>query len=290
MMPCSMPYQMPVAVIGRAHRRVHLRKGAEPLVAFGRGHGQMMRRRLAGRDVLVVAQILDLLLGRDVQDVDALSRLAREIDQPLGRHQRRGLVAPHRMRARIALDAERLALVEAVFILGMERGAATDHLEYPPQALVVLDQQRAGGGADEYFHAGATWRAFQFRQILNVLAGAADEERKIAMHAVTAALHLVGEGGFRDGQRIGVRHLEHRGDPAHHGTARSGFKIFLMRLARLAEMHLRIHHAGQDVQALAVDRLGGGRLPQPADRGDPAIGNADVADALAVLIDHGAGF
>ena len=31
-------------------------------------------------------------------------------------------------------------------------------------------------------------------------------------------------------------------------------------------------------------------LTQPADRGDPAIGDADVADALAVLIDHGAGF
>ena len=36
-------------------------------------------------------------------------------------------------------------------------------------------------------------RAFQLRQILDVLAGAADEEREIAMHAVTAALHLVGE-------------------------------------------------------------------------------------------------
>ena len=110
------------------------------------------------------------------------------------------------------------------------------------------------------------------------------------MHAVTAALHLVGEGLLGDGQRIGVRHFEHGRDAAHHGAARSGFKIFLMRLARLAEMHLRIHHAGQDVQALAVDRLGGGGLPEPADRGDPAIGDADVADALAVLIDHGAGF
>ena len=123
----------------------------------------MMRRRLTGRDVLVVAQIHNLLLGRDVQDVDAFSGLARQIDQPLCRDQRRGLVAPHRMRTRVALDAERLALVEAVFVLGMEGGAAADHLENTAQALVVLDQQRAGGGADEHLDAGAAFGALQLR-------------------------------------------------------------------------------------------------------------------------------
>ena len=135
----------------------------------------------------MVAQIFDLLLGRDVQHVDAFSGLAREIDQPLRRHQRRGLVAPDRMRARVALDAERLALVEAVFVLGVERGAAADHLEDATQAFVVLDQQRAGGGADEHLDAGAARRALQLGEISHVLAGAADEECKIAMHAVTAA-------------------------------------------------------------------------------------------------------
>ena len=89
---------------------------------------------------------------------------------------------------------------------------------------------------------------------------------------------------------IGVRHFEHGGNPAHDSTARSGFKIFLLRLAGLAEMHLRVDHAGQDMQTLAVDRLGGGSLSEPADRSDAATGNADVADALTVLIDDGAGF
>ena len=63
-----------------------------------------------------------------------------------------------------------------------------------------------------------------------------------------------------------------------------------MGQARLAEMHLGIHHAGQDVQALAVDHLAGRRLRQRTDRGDAAIDDADIAHALAVLIDHGAGF
>ena len=172
----------------------------------------------------------------------------------------------------------------------MKGGAAADHLKDPSQAFVVLDQQRAGGGADEHLDAGATRCAFKLRQILNVLARAADKERKIAMHAMVAGLDLGGERLLGDRKRIGVRHLEHRGDAAHHGAARAGLEIFLLRQPRLAEMNLRVHHAGQDMQALAVDRLGGGGLPEPADRGDPAIGNADVADALAVLIDHGAGF
>ncbi len=81
-----------------------------------------------------------------------------------------------------------------------------------------------------------------------------------------------------------------RGDAAHHGAARPRLEIFLVGQARLAEMHLGVDHAGQDVQAPAVDRLAGGGLPEVADRRDPAIGDADVADTLAVLVDHGAGF
>ena len=88
----------------------------------------------------MVAQELDLLFGGDMQHVDALAGLVRELYQPLGRQQRRGLVAPDRMRARIALDALAFAVVEAVFVLGMKRGAALYHLKDPAQAFVILDQ------------------------------------------------------------------------------------------------------------------------------------------------------
>ncbi len=109
------------------------------------------------------------------------------------------------------------------------------------------------------------------------------------MHAVAAALYFIGESLLGDGQGIGIRHLEHRRDAAHDGTARAGFEVFLVGQARLAKMHLRIHHAGQDVQAPAVDHLGGRRLSQAADPGDAAVSDADIAHALTVLIDHGAG-
>lgn len=134
-----------VAVAGVAHRRIHLGAGAEPLIGLGARKREMMRRRLAGGDILVVAQVFDFLLGRDVQHMDAPAGLARQRHKALRRDQGRVLVAPHRMRARIALDAQMLALVEAVFVLGMKRGAAADHLEDAPQAVVILHQQRAGG-------------------------------------------------------------------------------------------------------------------------------------------------
>ena len=95
-----------------------------------------------------------------MQHVDTLSALAGKLDQAFRRHQRRGLVTPERMRAGVALDAQSLAIVEPVFVLGMKCGAPPDHLEDPAQAFVVLDQQRAGGGADEHLDAGAAGRAF----------------------------------------------------------------------------------------------------------------------------------
>ena len=120
---------------------------------------------------------------------------------------------------------------------------------------------------------------------VDVLAHAADEESKVAMHAMTRALDFVGERLRGHRQRIGVWHFEHRGDAAHHRAARSGFQVLLVGEARLAEMHLGVDHARQDVQATAVDRLPAGFPVQIAERSDPPARNADIAGDFAVLID-----
>ena len=105
-----------------------------------------------------------------------------------------------------------------------------------------------------------------------------------------AALDLVGKILSIDGERVGVRHFEHRGHAAHHRAQRSRFQVLLVGLAGLAKMHLGIHHAGQDVQTLAVDdSVRAGRAERP-DFGDTPARDADIAHPLAVLIDHGAGF
>src|SRR5262245_1994795 len=82
--------------------RVHLGARAQPLVAVRRHKRQMMRRSLSRGDILVVTEELHLLRGRDVQNMDALAGLARESNKALRAGERRNIVAPDRMRARIA--------------------------------------------------------------------------------------------------------------------------------------------------------------------------------------------
>ena len=175
------------------------------------------------------------------------------------------------MRARIALDAQVHALAQAVFVLGMERGAAADDLEDVAHAVVVLDQQRAGRGAHEHLDAAGARQPLQRGELMGVLARGADIEGKVAMHAVMRARDLVGQRLRAGGGRLGVRHLEHRGDAAQHRAARAGFQVLLVGEAGLAEMHVAVDHARQHVQAAAVDRLGGGGA-DVADGGDPAAG------------------
>ena len=108
------------------------------------------------------------------------------------------------------------------------------------------------------------------------------------MHAVMAALDLVGDRAGIRGERIGVRHLEHRGDAAEHRAARAGFQVLLVGEARLAEMHMAVDHARQQMQAAAIDHLAGRGARKVADGGKPAAANAEVARTLAVLVDDGA--
>ena len=136
----------PCAMGGVADGRIELGERPKPLVTVGRGEGEMSRRRLGRGNVLVLGKKGGLFLRGDVQHVDALAGLTGERNQTLRAHQRGGGIAPDWVRARIALDAQVHALAQAIFVLGMEGGAAADVLQHRAHAIVVLDQQRAGGG------------------------------------------------------------------------------------------------------------------------------------------------
>ena len=75
------------------------------------------------------------------------------------------------------------------------------------------------------------------------------------------------------------------GHAAHYRRQRAGGQILFVLEARLAEMHLGVDDARQDVEPGAVGERVGGVGAQVAQRGDAAVANADVGRVRAVLVD-----
>ncbi len=57
--------------------------------------------------------------------------------------------------------------------------------------------------------------------------------------------------------------------------------------AGLAEMHLAVNHAGQDMEARAVNGLACRGSTQIANRRDDPAANTDITLALAIMVDNG---
>ena len=184
-MPCAMPCQMPSRWRAVAHRRVHLQQRAEPRIVVGRQR-QMMRRRLAGRDVLV------RLRGRRSprRSRCAAHGCARRVCARDARPAARCSAARRSRRARPDARTDRPRRARRAARAagtrprnGRRRGGACS-CRIDSDALVVLDQQVAGRRAHEHLDAGRARQPLQLADIAGVLARAADPEGEVAMHAV----------------------------------------------------------------------------------------------------------
>ena len=275
------------AVARLAYRRVHLDERAEACIVLGRQR-QMVRSGLAAGDILVAGEKGDLLCRRDVEHMNAGAKPPGDADQPLGGGQRRRLVAPDRVRRRVAGKALTEPGAQTVLVLGMEGSAAPRAGQDGGHARIVLDQKVAGRRSHEDLDARRPGQPLQLAELGRVVARAADPEREVAMHAAGGARKLVGQRLGAGGERPGVRHLEHRCHAAEDGRAGAALQILLVLQAGLAEMDLAVDHARQDVKAAAIDPLAGGSLSERPDAGDAAADDADVAKARAVLVDDGA--
>jgi hypothetical protein len=165
-------------------------------------------------------------------------------------------------------------------------GATADGGQHALDALVVGDQQIAGGGAHEHLDPAAAGQPLQFAQLVGVLMRAADIEGVVAVHAAPGARQLVGQRLGRDRVGIGVRHLKHGRDAAEHRAARAGLQVFLPLHAGLAEMHLGVDDAGQDGQAARVEHLAGRGLAEVADVGDQPVAHPHVRQPAPGMVRH----
>ncbi len=207
--------------------------------------------------------------------------LARDSHEALRRLQGRDLVAPDRMRGRIIGDAQRLTLVQPIFVLRMKGGAPLRMGEDGRDARVVFDKQRPGRGAHENLDPQPRLAAVRVPHMLGIFMGAADPEGEIAVHSMLGAADLVGKLRLAHRQRVGVRHFEDGRDPAEDGRAGAGLQIFLMFETRFAEMHLGVDHAGQDVEPR------GGRSPaRPKLATNPLSGRFFHRESLYLLGFH----
>ena len=67
-----------------------------------------------------------------------------------------------------------------------------------------------------------------------------------AIEHVAKRLHIVH-------RRLRVRHAHHGGEPACRGRRGAGFDVFLVRQARVAEVHVHVHQARSHHAALGLD-------------------------------------
>ena len=114
--------------------------------------------------------------------------------------------------------------------------------------------------------------------LLEIVVGAAEVEGVVGPCPARGQQVLVRERRARGGVRDGVRHVHEAGDAAGHRRRGLGGDVALVGEARLAEMHLVVDHAGQQVPAAGVDDAVGLLAGQPeADPLDAAVADEDVA-------------
>ena len=178
-------------------------------------------------------------------------------------------------------------------VLGMDGAALAEpgeNLEPLEHGAVRRTGKIAGGVAEEQLEADRPGRSERFELIEIMLAEhAIDTEIAVRLGSGEAELEIVMFD--RIDRRVGVRHLEHRRHPAHHGGGRTGLPVLLFLHARLAEMNMDVDDAGQHVQARRVEPFDRRRhVGSRADGGDTAVTDRDAGLEGQRLGDNGAVF
>ena len=172
-------------------------------------------------------------------------------------------------------------LAQAELVLGMEGSAAARVGQDRGHACVVLDQKVAGRGTHEDLDAGRARQPLQLAELGDVVAGAADPEGEIAMHAAGARatacrprrLALVVSGPV-----LGISKTA--GHAAEHGRARAALQILLVARGRARGNGpgCRPRPAGREGRG-SRSRSPAAAVASDAERGDAAADDADIAQA-----------
>ncbi len=144
---------------------------------------------------------------------------------------------------------------------------------------VVGEHPHLGGSGGHHAHLG------------ELLAGQSDGDRADRVHVDQADLlpavpDVVGDHRAV-GDRCGVGHREHRGEPAECGCGRTGFDVLSVFAAGLAQMGVQVDEPGQQHLPGGIDHIGivGDREPG-ADVGDLPVFDQDVDRVTLAVEPH----
>src|SRR5258707_12793658 len=124
-------------------------------------------------------------------------------------------------------------------------------------------RQMAEGVAHEAFEWGNA-SLDQRLQVIDVVLGEQPVETVIHVRFFCVLLFQRKRLGGR-GRRIDIRHLEYGRAPAHRGCGGASLPILLVRVTRLAGMHMDVYRSWQEVKNPCVERF-----PRPRPRTLPA--------------------
>ena len=212
------------------------------------------------------------------------ARLAREADQPLGAADRRRFRRARRD-ARTGSPGTRRGLRSIRRASSsLWKAARRRSPSGSPARLRRRRPAAAGRGAHEHLDPRRARQAFELGNVGDIVVRAADPEGEVAMHAPFARANLVGERGFgrRRGSVLGISNTAVTPPSAAAREPVSRSSLWSGR-ARGNAPGCRSRPAGR-----AVRGSRSARRPRPrevADLGDPAVADADVARADAVVVD-----
>ena len=144
--------------------------------------------------------------------------------------------------------------------LGVERNALASrchHLEAFQHRTGRRRRNRAEGVA--HVELEADHALGQLRHMLDGVLAEQPIEPKVDVRLLGRHFVLGGENVRRAGRRDCIWHVEHRGDAAECRRRGTAGEILFVRIARVAEMHMHVDRAGQQVHARDIECFARGR-------------------------------
>jgi hypothetical protein len=203
---------------------------------------------------------------------------------PGGDHGRLMVADPGMVRVFVSARQPLRIGADGRFVLAVRADRERRFSKDPLQRVLLVHQQITRTGTDEDLDSGSPPRPLQFAEVVR---RGADIEAVVHHAFLCRQRELLLQRGDRDRRGLCVGHLQKRRHAPFGAGEAPGVQVLFMFQPRLAEVHLVVDNARQEMEARRVDHLVGLRAVRRIDAGDLLTFDQDVDKPLAVRQDAG---